>query len=242
MNKGSTKAALGLVKEGEFAGALEALREAFRADPDDPAVLVLVALCNAKLGATEAAKTAYRKCTAKGSPAQQLQAWLGLSSLFGETGEPAEQLKCLDNAAALLQEVAGGEAKLHAVKVDRAKLLVKLEEFGEACAALAELDRGEDAQLLLARCEALEGRAAAMEREAVKTAALVSGLSAKQQQAKEAELHALACLPEELLAVFERVLRLEPSAATAAVRGRFALAIFDSVACLKHAERLWQLI
>ncbi len=237
----ATKASLGRIKDGDFAGALEELREVFRADPDDAAILVLVGLCNAKLGAHEAAEKAYRKCTAKGTLAQQLQAWLGLASMFGETGQMSEQLKSLDNAMALLVEGGGNEGKLQAVKMDRAKLLVKTEAFEDACVALAELDKGEDTALLLLRCEALEGRAASMEREAIKAATLASGLTAKQQAAKEAELHALACLPDDLLACYTRAMKIAPEP-PADVRCRFVLALFDSASSLKHAALLWQLL
>ncbi len=104
--------ALLLIKQGDFAGALSQLREAFKANPDDPSILVLIGLCNAKLGAFDAAITAYTKAIAnKASAAQQLQAWLGLSSVFSETANDEKHLNALENARALLMETDAGKKK-----------------------------------------------------------------------------------------------------------------------------------
>jgi hypothetical protein len=143
-------------------------------------------------------------------------------------------LNALENARALLIETGAGGAKLAAVRIDRVKVLVKMERFGEACVALLEV---EDDNALELRCEAIEGRQRLFEQEAVKAMNLAGGLNAKQQAAKEAEIHAMSVLPDDLRFLYERGCDLFP-----VIQCRYVGALFESVNCKKHVNRLMELI
>ncbi len=134
-----------------------------------------------------------------------------------------------------IHNLLAGGAKLAAVRLERAKLLVKLERFAEACVALVELEDSDD--LVELRCEAMQGRQQALEREAVKAMALASGLNAKQQAAKEAEIHAMSVLPADLRLMFDR-----GASSSAMLQCRYIGALFESIDCQKYSSRLMQLI
>jgi hypothetical protein len=54
-------AALACVKAEDWSGALAVLRPLFKSEPDNAKVLLLVGLCNYKLGSHAVAEKAYRK-------------------------------------------------------------------------------------------------------------------------------------------------------------------------------------
>ena len=241
----SLKEALGLIKKGQYAEALEAVREAYQANPEDGKALLVVALCNFKLGALEAAEKAYRK--AAGSDAVALQAYLGLSSVYEARGnEDQLWLESLEHACDLLREADGKamQSKLEAALKDRINILVRLERFTEAWALFSEQLENKDAISIMVRVAALEGRQKEQQVEAVAALELGS-FTAKERVGKEADIHAMLCLPTDLIDLYQAILKDETvtKEEKTLIRAKFARNIFESKSSGKLcATLLWPLL
>lgn len=231
------------IKAGDFAGALASIREAFKADPDDVKILLMVGLCNFRLGGLDASEKAYLKCTK--SSQSSLQAWLGLASVYDKKGAVQEQLSALEHASELLEDT--NPEKLHSVMRERAHLLERLERYSEACILFAQLDDEKkplDLSLVRERIVCIEKRQQEMEQKAVKAAAIAnSGFTPKQAAVREQEIHAATVLPPDLLSCFKRFLG-QPvvDVAGAEVRCRCISALFETTSTLQHLEWMWKLL